>query len=279
MTASRFDSHFELRARLYGGLLASAALLSVASCVPALQYEEARSTAEVESEASRRAKLELQAARSRIERLEGELASRDKKLSSTGDTLEQVKLEQDLAAKARDESATLVDQLRGELARVGGHLQASAEEKTRLERELAEAQTRAEADAADRLALVRDLGIVVGASKLESGVRIVPDGRAVTVSIAADNLFEPDSAALRPGLAHSVASKLSPRILQQWSIKVREVEPDPALSPELGEKRRALLRGTLAQPELSGFLSFETGQADTPRAYELVFEPQRESGR
>lgn len=274
MIRSRLDENLRTRGPWLEKLLACSALLGAASCVPALQYEEARSAAEVEREASRRAKAELESARHRIQQLEGELALRDQKLSSSDSTLEQVKLEQDLTAKARDESATLVDQLRGELARVGGHLQASAEEKSRLERELADARARADEDEAARIALVRDLGVTVGAAKMDRGVSIAPEGNTVVVSIAADALFEPDSAALRPGLAHAVAARLSPEILERWTIKLREIDADPALLPELGEKRRALLKGALAQPELAGQLSFDAALPDTPRSYELVFAPR-----
>ncbi len=52
------------------------------------------------------------------------------------------KLESSVVAKERDEATGLVDQLRGELARVGDNLRSYAEQKADLEKSLQAAQAR-----------------------------------------------------------------------------------------------------------------------------------------
>src|SRR5690606_13356251 len=106
---------------------------------------------------------ELEKARAENERLRAELSSRRDALDDSANAMQQIQLEQDLANKQRDETASLVEQLRGELARVGAHLQQATEENRRLERELADLRTRAEASERARLALVTDVALAVGA--------------------------------------------------------------------------------------------------------------------
>lgn len=271
--AARAVGFFRFGTSLLAG---SGAFLLAHGCVPTLKYEEARSAAEVEAEARRRSTADLDKARADVERLQAELRARDQKLDQTGTTLEQAKLEQDLAAKQRDENASLVDQLRGELARVGGDLQATASERARLEQELSAARSGSDPHAADRITLVRDLGIAVGAAKLERLVQIVPQGGDVVLRFPAEALFEPDTANFRQTLAPLFAVTTSRAdVRERWSATLREVDPDPELVRDLGVSRRATLKKAIEARSLSAVLAFDAPEGPTPRQYEVVFSPKR----
>jgi hypothetical protein len=250
----------------------TAALLT-GGCVSELQYEEARSAAEVEGEARRRAALELDKARADVQRLQDELRARDEALKASDGTLHEVKFEQDRVAKQRDESAVLVEQLRGELARVGGHLQASVEEKSRLERELMATRNSGDTAAAQRVELVRDLALAVGGARLEDAVGIEIEDNDVVVRVRSDAIFERDGAGLRPTLGPLLGSIASPDLLLKWSATIREADVDPELPQELGEARRNTLRSLIADRVGDAALSYEAGATGTPRSYEVVLEP------
>jgi flagellar motor protein MotB len=112
----------------------------VVGCVPITRYEEAESAAAVEAEARRRAALELESTRQRLSELEATLQARDAELEARQRTLDEQQLASSISDKQRQENASLVEQLRGELSRTGDHLKSYSEEKARLERELSAAQ-------------------------------------------------------------------------------------------------------------------------------------------
>jgi flagellar motor protein MotB len=109
-------------------------------CVPITRFEEAESAAAVEAEARRRAALELENTRQRLSELEATLQARDAELEARQRTLDEQQLASSISDKQRQENASLVEQLRGELSRTGEHLKSYSDEKARLERELSAAQ-------------------------------------------------------------------------------------------------------------------------------------------
>jgi hypothetical protein len=250
-------------------LAGAGAFLGAHGCVPAVRYEEARSAAEVEAEARRRSGLELERARAEIDRLQGEIRVREERLRSSDDTLEQAKLDQDLAAKQRDENATLVDQLRYELARVGGDLQASATEKTRLLRELSAARSQGSPQSEAGLTLVRDLALAIGAAKLERAVDLGFDQGTIVVRVPADALFEPDTAKLRGTLAPLAAVAARPSVREGWSATLAEIDVDRELAPELGASRRRALKQAIESQALLSFVRLDAEAQGTPQKYEL----------
>jgi hypothetical protein len=254
-------------------LTGAGAFLGAHGCVPAVRYEEARSAAEVEAEARRRSGLELERARAEIERLQAEIRVREERLRSSDDLIEQAKLDQDLAAKQRDENATLVDQLRYELARVGGDLQASAAEKTKLERELTATRAGGGAGGEARLTLVRDLALAIGAAKLERVVSLEFDQGEAVVRVPADALFEPDTANFRGALAPLAAVAARPSVREGWSATLGEIEIDRELAPELGAARRRALKQVIESQALLSWIHLEGDTQGTPQKYELRLRP------
>ncbi len=139
---------------------------ALGGCVPATQYEQASSAAEVEREGHRRAVVRLNAAEEELQRVQArneELAGARKeiegKLLEEENHLAQASLDIETTKKSQEHQAELVTQLRGELARVGDHLKTFRDEKTDLETRLTAAEARAtllEAEVARLLAKAQD---------------------------------------------------------------------------------------------------------------------------
>jgi hypothetical protein len=116
-------------------------------CVEATAYEQAASAAEVQAEGRRRAgedlqrkSAELRELRREYERLKAENVRLQDELSDRQGAVAQAELDLMLAKQERSDEASLVQQLRGDLARVGTHLDVFADEKAGLGAELAAAR-------------------------------------------------------------------------------------------------------------------------------------------
>jgi len=225
-----------LRMLYQGVALAPRLVLHVASvaavaglfsaCVPATQYEEAKSASEVELAARQRAELELSATRSKLETATAELNQREQKLAETEQSVSESKLENSVAVKERDEATGLVDQLRGELARVGDNLRSYAEQKADLEKSLQAAQARKleleqnEAKTVAIARLVRDLTSALGDRVTSGDLTLdVRDGRVLLS--ASPELWFNDDGTLRAGMDDAVAAVS--RVLTVHSASVLEL--------------------------------------------------------
>jgi hypothetical protein len=285
-------------------------VLLLASCVPVTRFEEAESAAQVEAEGRRRAALELEASRQRVAELEAAVRARESELDARGRALDEQQLASNLSAKEREQSASLVDQLRGELARSSEHLKAYSNEKLRLEREL-EAAQRAEqtpaappagteapppaeppeqvappasppesAPAPPRVAaldlgeLAKTVSMALAAVGLDRQVKVSTKPDAVELEIGEKNLFEPDSAALRGSMLalFAAASRLSSAD-PGLSGSIREANHDARLPSALGEERRAELAAKLKQHGLDGRIRLEPLDepvSGSPKSYVLA---------
>jgi flagellar motor protein MotB len=212
------------------GAVAAIAGLMVA-CVPATQYEEAKSASEVEMAGRQRAEAQLQAANAKLDAANAELSERDAKLAATEETVSESKLENSVALKERDEATGLVDQLRGELGRVGDDLRSYAKQKSDLEQSLAAAEQRKkELETGDARTvaiarLTRDLTSALGERVLSGDVAIDVQGGKVVLS-APSELWFADDAKLVTG-ADSLASAIA-RVLAVHPDSVVEVTPSGA---------------------------------------------------
>jgi len=192
-----------------GTVAAVAGLFS--ACVPATQYEEAKSASEVELAARQRAEVELSATRTKLDAALAELSQREQKLAETEQSVSESKLESSVVAKERDEATGLVDQLRGELARVGDNLRSYAEQKADLEKSLQAAQARKlelERNEAQTVALARitrDLTSALGDRVTSGDMTIdVRDGH-VLLSAPAELWFN-DDGTLRAGMDSALSA-------------------------------------------------------------------------
>ena len=241
---------------LYHGVtLAPRLILHVASlaalvgmfnaCVPATRYEEAKSASEVESAGRQRAEAELVTTRAKLEAAQAALNQRGQELAETEQSVSQSKFESTVAVKERDEATGLVDQLRGELARVGDSLRSYAEQKADLEKSLQAAQTRklelerSEAHTVAIARLTRDVTSLLG-ERVTSGDVLVDVRDGHVVLSAPPELWFNDDGSLRAGMA-SVLAGVS-RVMMLY----------PESSLELGlpaagaDKQGTTLQGALA---------------------------------
>jgi hypothetical protein len=244
-----------LRVLYQGAALAPRLVLHLASvaavaglfsaCVPAARYEEAKSASEVELAARQRAEAELLLTRGRLEAAATELNQREQKLAETEQSVSESKLESSVAVKERDEATGLVDQLRGELARVGDNLRSYAEQKADLEKSLRAAQARKlelEANEAHTVAiarLTRDLTSALGERVTSGELTIdVRDGRVLLS--APPELWFNDDGTLRAGMDDAVAAVS--RVLTLHSASALEL----ALPATDAEKRGPALLSALS---------------------------------
>jgi hypothetical protein len=220
-------SHFPL-------LRAALLLPLVAGCVvPQTRYEEARSAISVEQEAHRRTLEELASISNKLAAAEQAVAERERRLEERDQKISEAHFSASVAEQDKSTATDLVEQLRGELARVGDHLKAFSDEKQRLADALGVAQQRnerlaeAERTVAARAALVRDLSILlhqpISLGSIELGSR---DGR-VELLIPKDELGE------KPGAAATQAFAALVRVAQlKTSLRFELADATALAAPE-----------------------------------------------
>ena len=171
-----------------------AALLLGSGCVSQSAFEEAQSAAQVEREAHLRAEARMVEAERALAALQGDLTRREAALTEQERRLAEADLNLKLAHQERDQSGQLVDQLRGELARVGDHLRVYSEQKDRLTEELRAAEGRsvqldARSERLERFAgIVRDLSLLEGPAIHAGAVLVGSNGRDPMLSAPAQAL-------------------------------------------------------------------------------------------
>ena len=112
------------------------------SCVPAKQYDEARSAFEAESASRQQEAQKREAAEGRLAALSVELENKQRELDAERARLAAEKLENTMALKDREAASQLVTQLQSDLARAGDHLAWFSSEKRDLGKALLLAQER-----------------------------------------------------------------------------------------------------------------------------------------
>ncbi|HEY6722814.1 MAG TPA: hypothetical protein VI197_02250 [Polyangiaceae bacterium] len=186
------DTSKSHRALVAARAAAGLTLLLIASgCVSQSAFEEAQSAAEVERAAHQRAAARLAEVEGSYSGLESDLQRREAALAEQERRLAEADLSLKLAHQERDASGQLVDQLRGELARVGDHLRAYSEQKDRLTEELrvAEGRSRQQGEGTERVAriasVVRDLSLLEGPAIHAGSVLVGSDGHDPVLSAPA----------------------------------------------------------------------------------------------
>ena len=106
-------------------------------CVPATRFEETQSAAQVEMEGRRRSEYQVSQLQGELAGLQQQLQNQRQILDDRDQALSQAQLDSSTLGKQREDADGMVDQLRGELARVGGHLQTYHDGQQKLEAALA----------------------------------------------------------------------------------------------------------------------------------------------
>lgn len=225
-------------------------LLSLGTgCVSQTQYDEAQALAHVEQAAHRKAVARAHSLQAKIDTLKAQLAEGERSLSDRKDQLAESQFDTELIVKERDAAGELVQQLRGELARVGDHLRAFSSQKEELSQALQEAEQRAEQLAkaerdATRLAIVtRDVSLLQsdGLENGELDLQIVPgkltlSGDPAVLGTKSGQNLTAKGRALVGALAE--LSQLHPDVELVIHALVSEPSED---EPDLGRVMRAAL--------------------------------------
>lgn len=117
--------------------------MAASGCVPQNRYDAVVAQRDAAETERQRLTSDLARLNASLSKAEEAIRNRDQTIAIGQTQLAQAKLTQDKTATERDDAVNLVDQLRGELARVGAHLQEFSEQKRDLEQALAEADARA----------------------------------------------------------------------------------------------------------------------------------------
>jgi len=247
-----------LTPRLIANVGAVAALAGMlGACVPATQYEEVKSASEVEAAKRQHAESELAAMQAKLDAANAELSERDQKLAQTQEAVSQSQLEHSVALKERDEATGLVEQLRGELGRVGDDLRSYAQQKADLQKSLEEAKAaqakqaalaaqaaqiaqksapESDAHAVSVARLVRDLTATLGERVLSGDISIdVTNGKVLLA--APSELWFGDDAKLIAG-ADNLAGAIAHVLVLHGDATVTVT---PAGDAELAKKRGEVL--------------------------------------
>lgn len=134
-----------LRARRLRQLALLLVLGTMIGCVPATQFEESQSAAQVEREGRRRAEQQAQELGDENAQLRLQMQREKREIEERDQALSQAALDTSAEGKQRQDAEGMVEQLRGELARVGNHLQAFHDDKQKLEQALTTETARARA--------------------------------------------------------------------------------------------------------------------------------------
>lgn len=105
----------------------------LSGCVPITRFEETQSAAAVEMEGRRRSEYEATQLKTENEALRAQMQQQSRALDDREQALSQAQLDSSTQGKQRQDAEGMVEQLRGELARVGGHLQSFHEDQKKLE--------------------------------------------------------------------------------------------------------------------------------------------------
>jgi hypothetical protein len=179
--------------------------------VPAAQYERSQSSLRVEQTAHRQtlgqlhmAQQELSRAQAQLAQTEGHVRRTEARLADMERAVAQTRLDASLAAKEREEAVELVEQLRGELARVGEHLRSFALDKTELGEALAQAETRVarlveiEQSAAFRALVAHDLTLALYEPLATGEYELAVDEDHVVLRVPAARVFASPDGELQP---------------------------------------------------------------------------------
>jgi len=187
--------------------LASLAALGAAfgACVvPAARYEEAVSAAEVEQDGHRRTLAILYATEQKLGQAEAQLREQEKRLGEREELVAEAQLQGSVAATERDSASSLVEQLRGELARAGDHLSSFATQRNDLASQLEAAQARvtrlgAAAERLDELGrVVRDVTLLFGDSVTTGEIELeIKDGKP-QLSVPSERVWKSGGNELTP---------------------------------------------------------------------------------
>lgn len=254
-----------LRQRVSPQKLALLLLLGVFSgCVPATRFEETQSAAQVEMEGRRRAEQRAQELQAENAELRAKEQRSAQALDEREQALSQAQLDSSTVGKQRQEAEGMVEQLRGELQRVGGHMQAFNDEKHKLEATLGVEAARGR----ELAALSRDLALSLAEPIATGEYTLDPEQNAIVLRLPRAKLTN-DDGSVKPE-AEPVL-KVVARVLQLHKTAKLRVEDSSAPGDALAVQRlvAALTERAVSAERFEPLLP-EPGPAEKTDEPELV---------
>ena len=157
-------------------------------CVPVTRFEETQSAAQVELEGRRRSEYQALQLEAENKQLRSQMQQQNQALDEREQALSQAALDSSTQGKQREDAEGTVEQLRGELARVGGHLQTFHDDKQKLEASL-------EAEAARGRALSRfsrDVALALPEQLATGEYSLDAERNALVLRVPRDKLLADD---------------------------------------------------------------------------------------
>jgi hypothetical protein len=157
-------------------------------CVPVTRFEEAQSAAQVALDGQRRAEQQIAQLQAENQQLRAQTQQGLRALEEREQALSQAELDSSTQGKQQKEAEGMVEQLRGELARVGGHLQTFHDDQQKLEAALALEATRGRALAG----LARDLALALADPLATGQYSLDTEPGAVTLRVPREKVLAED---------------------------------------------------------------------------------------
>lgn len=165
-------------------------------CVSQATYEEARSAVAVERAAHHRAEARLRQLHDELAAVRADAQSRESAILEQERQIAEADLHLKVANQERDEHGQLVDQLRGELARVGDHLRVFSKEKEQLAEELRDVEQRSRSFGSQERRIERLMEVVRDLTLLEG--QAIKTGSVVLATNAEDAILRVSRRTLAP---------------------------------------------------------------------------------
>lgn len=209
--------------------------LLLSGCVMQHRYDTA--IRERDGEHARREQAEADLARlnESLAAANAALRAREQALAADQSALAQTKLMVDRTATERDDATGLVEQLRGDLARVGANLKEYSAQKDELEKALSDAEARAhrldelKRSVQERVLLMRDLSRAAAESGSRNVTIAVVDGYPA-LRIQPDALFSgKELAKTEAGVLRRLAEILAPK--KDLRVQLEDLS-GPGITPE-----------------------------------------------
>jgi hypothetical protein len=192
----------------------------VACIVPQNRYDEVSAKLHNEEGLRRKSEAELARVSAEVVRLSQTLDGREQSLQAREGDLAKAQLDAERISREKTDAVELVEQLRGELGRVGEHLREYSGRKQELEAALSKAEARAkeleatERDLATKVLVMRDVTLALAESVASGKVVITTVEGKPTVRFDAGEVFSGKGAELKPemtSMLERIAATVAPR--------------------------------------------------------------------
>lgn len=158
----------------------SGVLTAATGCVPQNRYDAVVAQRDAAEGERQRLESELGRVNAALTRAESGVRNREQTIAIGRNQLSELELSRSRTATERDDALAIVEQLRGELGRIGEHLRESSEQRKDLEHALAEADARAERLAEAALGPAVTAPTTQVAARAERPAEVAALGPAVT---------------------------------------------------------------------------------------------------